>query len=173
MAYTKDWHVLGALQITINERRIWETVNIHLSDSKLEVDPVHQHHQRHLSFGASTFWGKVPLRVDSKCTRQGLFLKSYSQLRGKRQVNQQMLTVPTKQQKNQQGEFSIKTQRKEAFGEGEMTTSQKSWTRSWRTVQIRTESSRRQGTVSRSQFCWCRRFRKGNNLGLLVKGLHW
>ena len=34
-----------ALQITINERRIWETVNIHLSNPKLEVDPVHPHHQ--------------------------------------------------------------------------------------------------------------------------------
>ena len=46
--------------------------------------------------------------------------------RDKRQVNQQMLTAPTKQQKNQQGEFSIKTHRKEAFGEGKMTTSQNS-----------------------------------------------
>lgn len=37
-----------------------------------------------------------------------------------------MLTVPTKQQKNQQGEFSIKTQRKEeGFGEGEMTTARR------------------------------------------------
>ena len=79
MAYTKDWHALGALQITNNERRIWETVNIHLSNPKLEVDPVPQHHQgtHYLYFLRELYFKCITWKVKS-LSRVWLFATPWS-----------------------------------------------------------------------------------------------